>query len=330
MACIEQSCDHVCNQMNKVHRTTRLRSTTLVRMIGIQSNGTSTSLSLDKSQRSQSVRSFCSHTCSAALTCNGWCCLLPALANGPLLDTLVDHRLGIMAAEARHFTTQLIHEARVEQHVKGAENDVVVESESIDVVRPEEQAHMHEWAESEIKRTNKKLSALLKYKSHTSLEALRTQLAVKYEVSRIFCVFETETGQRKCLHALSNGMLAAKLDLNSSRLQDSEKFGGSNILSVHEACEPTDVIWNRLHNEPPHVHLGVNAGVMFATLIVLVAAVLIVGFVSKYVDDVSLTTWMVVILQELSTPCKSMNIYGFALTVGLSCSYPVEHYIRIL
>jgi len=71
-----------------------------------------------------------------------------------------------------------------------------------------------------------------------------------YKASKVFVTFETEVGQRKCLKALSQGIITSALDLGKSRMRvnhpeylfkDEEGLG--NVLAVQEAPEPSEIFW---------------------------------------------------------------------------------------
>ena len=82
-------------------------------------------------------------------------------------------------------------------------------------------------------------------------ERIATQAAIRvachkhYPVSAIFCIFEKEAGQRACLSQLSNGLWAAVIDDHAS-LPERFRWRGTNVLSVHEAPEPTEIMWAKL------------------------------------------------------------------------------------
>jgi hypothetical protein len=83
---------------------------------------------------------------------------------------------------------------------------------------------------------------------YTNQEQLKRLYGQQYKVTTVFCIFESEHGQRKCLEALTIGLLPAMMDLHWG---DAEAlFRGSNELFVTEAPSPRDVLWDNLgrHN----------------------------------------------------------------------------------
>lgn len=63
---------------------------------------------------------------------------------------------------------------------------------------------------------------------------------------KVFVTFEQEEGQRKCLEALTEGLIPAITEM-STKITDDKKFRGENVLHVEEAAEPTDVFYQFLH-----------------------------------------------------------------------------------
>jgi len=66
----------------------------------------------------------------------------------------------------------------------------------------------------------------------------------KFPVCKVYVTFKTEEGQRNALKTLSTGRVSAQFDIG--RLGKSDRFDGTNVLDIHEADEPTDVIWHNL------------------------------------------------------------------------------------
>jgi hypothetical protein len=61
--------------------------------------------------------------------------------------------------------------------------------------------------------------------------------------SKIFITFETEQAQRRCLKALSQGLLTAAFDKGRDKMDANHIFKGTNVLSVLEAPEPSEVFY---------------------------------------------------------------------------------------
>ena len=91
---------------------------------------------------------------------------------------------------------------------------------------------------------------------------------------KVFVVFDTEGAQRSCLREMSVGTIPAIL--NQADLPEHQKFRGTNILSVSEAPEPTDVIWENLETSLVHqiVELSCTFGV--TSVLVAIAAFIII------------------------------------------------------
>lgn len=59
---------------------------------------------------------------------------------------------------------------------------------------------------------------------------------------KVFVTFETEQAQRRCLKALTRGVIPAAFDWRGG-LKDSHVFKGTNVLAVAEAPEVNEVLW---------------------------------------------------------------------------------------
>mmetsp|Transcript_14666 Transcript_14666/g.34599 ORF Transcript_14666/g.34599 Transcript_14666/m.34599 type:complete len:748 (+) Transcript_14666:518-2761(+) len=89
----------------------------------------------------------------------------------------------------------------------------------------------------------KKWKAALEKVNAQLQEALNAAQSRPYVPSKIFVTFETETGQRNCLKALSMGTLTAAFDWGKDKIPQEYLFKGQNVLSVQEAPEPNEVFW---------------------------------------------------------------------------------------
>ncbi|GMH93040.1 hypothetical protein TrVE_jg7780 [Triparma verrucosa] len=72
-----------------------------------------------------------------------------------------------------------------------------------------------------------------------------------FTAARVFVVFENEKSQRRCLQRLTTGTIPAALEW-VGELPPHMIFRGTNVLSVCEAPEPTDVIWENLETPLKH------------------------------------------------------------------------------
>ena len=61
--------------------------------------------------------------------------------------------------------------------------------------------------------------------------------------SKIFITFETEYAQRKCLEALTRGLIPAAMDSGKDKMAPEHVFKSENVLAVKEAPEPSEVFW---------------------------------------------------------------------------------------
>jgi hypothetical protein len=68
----------------------------------------------------------------------------------------------------------------------------------------------------------------------------------KYKAFKVFVIFETEQGQRKCLMALTRGTIPAAFDWRMG-MDESHLWRGNNVLAVGEAPEPSEVRWEDVH-----------------------------------------------------------------------------------
>jgi hypothetical protein len=83
---------------------------------------------------------------------------------------------------------------------------------------------------------------MVQYQSNQSV--LETLYQQHFPVSKVFCAFESEQGQRSCLQKLTIGLLPSLFDWRWAPPES--RFRGTNELLVREACEPRDVIWENL------------------------------------------------------------------------------------
>jgi hypothetical protein len=76
-------------------------------------------------------------------------------------------------------------------------------------------------------------------------EAVQKALAdsSSYVPSKVFITFETEIAQRRCLKALSQGLITAAFDMGKDKMDPAYVFKGTNVLSVKESPEPSEVFW---------------------------------------------------------------------------------------
>lgn len=75
-------------------------------------------------------------------------------------------------------------------------------------------------------------------------EELESALNSAYYVpSKVFCTFETEYAQRRCLSALSHGFVTTSFNIGKGRIHPEYLFKGEHILSVVEAPEPAVIFW---------------------------------------------------------------------------------------
>jgi len=92
-----------------------------------------------------------------------------------------------------------------------------------------------------------------------------------YKAFKIFVVFETEQGQRRCLKALTRGAIPAAFDWHQG-MEESHLWRGNNVLAVNEAPEPSEIRY-----EDVHVNFNLRAsqqsytfGIAFAFIILSV------------------------------------------------------------
>jgi hypothetical protein len=221
----------------------------------------------------------------------------PALDNGKFLNALVDLRLSEMAVVAKN----------------EMEADAKAKAEALKMTKSTKQSNkilgalgkvpdvkldaIGSWAKSELGKTSKSLGAVLG-KPHAANEEslLATMMDQKYEVTKVFVIFEHEKGQRHCLHELSNGLIAAWFDL--SDMPKEHKFRGDNVLEVAESEEPSEVIWERLRNVTVKKQVVITIGVKCAVVVVFAVAVMVVGTLSSFFN-IYVTAILISVLQEL-------------------------------
>jgi len=90
------------------------------------------------------------------------------------------------------------------------------------------------------------MKPLPKWKADLAKANLKIQSAIDdahYIPSKVFVTFETEHGQRACLKALSQGTLTTVLDWGKDKIDPNYLYNGTNVLSVKEAPEPSEIFW---------------------------------------------------------------------------------------
>ena len=177
-----------------------------------------------------------------------------ALDNGEMLRALADDRLHRMAV----LLAKVGHEAHHARHGSNTEGEVELNPDDADEL----------WVGQEVKDSTKKVHGVAKYSNEDAVAT--TKLAIEkatkraYPVSRVFCVYEHESGQRRCLSTLSNGIVPAFF--NFGELPEAFRFRGTNVLAITEAPEPTEIIWEQLttRSNTDAIKAYAVAGSMFA------------------------------------------------------------------
>jgi len=129
---------------------------------------------------------------------------------------------------------------------------------------PEEQASMFDPSENDgaFEALSDFKKKLIGYGLASDVSVLRKKIAVleteiteltkkTYECVKVFVIFETEAAQRACLKEMTVGTIPAMMEI-AAHIPEHQRFRGTNVLSVVEAPEPTDVIWENL--ETPFRH----------------------------------------------------------------------------
>jgi hypothetical protein len=108
-----------------------------------------------------------------------------------------------------------------------------------------------------------------------------------FPVTKVFVIFEDEAGQRNCLRQLSNGLIASMLD-RADNLPEHLKFRGTNVLSVIEAPEPTEIVWERLDHVSTSWKIVTNLTSYVLIFGAVYAAVQCIGRVSQMDSEYSI------------------------------------------
>jgi hypothetical protein len=160
------------------------------------------------------------------------------------------------------------------------------ENHTFDDVTVDDLSQEDKWLHTEVTKTTKAIGKLMSVvdTDHEHEHRMNTQFieqAVQrtYSVSKIWCIFEHESGQRNCLGQLSNGIVPAWLDIGD--LPDKCRFRGTNVLSVREATEPTEVIWEKLGNRSTITALLLTIASNFVIFGVCAISVYAIGVVSR-------------------------------------------------
>jgi len=86
-----------------------------------------------------------------------------------------------------------------------------------------------------------------------------------YPVCKVFVTFNDEKGQRNALQSLTTGAIPAFFEYGR---KEEDKFRGTNVLSVAESVEPSEVIWQNL-----------EMSALFQTVQGIIASILTLGIV---------------------------------------------------
>jgi len=84
-----------------------------------------------------------------------------------------------------------------------------------------------------------------------------------YPVCKVFVTFNDEKGQRNALQSLTTGAIPAFFEYGR---KEEDKFRGTNVLSVAESVEPSEVIWQNLEmsalfsNSPGNICFNFDVG----------------------------------------------------------------------
>ncbi|CAM9599348.1 unnamed protein product, partial [Phaeothamnion confervicola] len=99
----------------------------------------------------------------------------------------------------------------------------------------------------------------------------------QYSAVKVFVTFELEESQRKCLQAMTTGLIPAMME-HAGAIHDDLKFRGTNVLHITEAYEPSQVRWRNLQYGlfPRMIEQAKMTAV--ATGVVLAAGLLVWGF----------------------------------------------------
>jgi hypothetical protein len=161
------------------------------------------------------------------------------------------------------------------------------ENRTFDDVAADHLSKEDKWLHTEVSTTTKAIGKLLssvldpdpERVHRTNEEFIEQAVQLTYSVSKVFCIFEHESGQRNCLGQLSNGIVPALLNIGS--LQDICKFRGTNVLRIREASEPTEVIWEKLGNRSIITSLLLTIASNFVIFGVCAVSVYAIGVVSR-------------------------------------------------
>ena len=96
----------------------------------------------------------------------------------------------------------------------------------------------------------------------------------EYECVKVFVVFETEEAQRSCLREMTVGVIPAMLEA-AAHIPEHQRFRGTNVLSINEAPEPTDIIWVNLETSIQHRVIEQTCTLSASFFIVTICGVII-------------------------------------------------------
>ena len=207
-------------------------------------------------------------------------------------------RLGVVLEEELH------HKEASEEAAEAATRAQWEADPEGSAVDPEfmELVHQDLWAREELARTTKKVCDIRKGAifDHVANEKQIDDVVCnrKFEVCKVFCIFEHENGQRECLKQLTTGALASFF--NWTEVKEQNRFKG-NVLAISEAPEPGDIIWGNLRNISYTKATGIRLRSTLFTLVIISIISAVIGFISTWEHEYTrqLTAMLVSLSKEL-------------------------------
>ncbi|KAG5187159.1 hypothetical protein JKP88DRAFT_288252 [Tribonema minus] len=140
---------------------------------------------------------------------------------------------------------------------------------------------------------------------------VRAMGITKYEASKVYVIYEQEEGQRKCLAALTTGLIPALLE-SSTKISTSRKFRSTNVLKVEEPSEPGEINWVNQHYTLLYRAIEQSSALLFTAVLVGISALII--WATSLVDPVFSAAFISISNTVLPTIIKMITAKEHHLT----------------
>jgi hypothetical protein len=137
-----------------------------------------------------------------------------------------------------------------------------------------------------------------------------------FAATKVFVVFEKEEVQRAALAQLTMGIIPAHFDTVSDDLPPSYIFRGTNVLSVREAPEPTDILWEHLEVTRKTQFIQCCA-TLFVALCLIAACTTLIYYLNEWESTGRLAAVFISVANAVMPPVlKQLNNFEQHFTEG--------------